>query len=89
MEKVFIIVCNWAMGVEQGVDIVSAFETKDSAVKALKDFVANEKETSWISDYLDDMSFDEYEETEDSFTAYARDYTYKTNVYIVQRIVKK
>lgn len=89
MKKVFILVCDWVADYENGVDFIDAFESKDSAVKALKDFVKNEKETTWISDYLEDMDFDEYEETEDTFRAYAKDYRYCTDVYIVEKTTKK
>jgi hypothetical protein len=71
-KKVFIFRCDWVICGDSGHDNIAVYSNKESACKALRNFVENEKTTS-LSDFfsngelIDKSNVDDYEVREDYF----------------------
>lgn len=71
-KKVFILRYDWAINGESGFDNIAVYSDKESACKALQNFVENEKITS-LTDFfsngelIDKTNVDDYEVREDYF----------------------
>ena len=71
-KKVFILRCDWNICGDSGHDNIAVYSNKESACKALQNFVENEKTTSltnFISngELIDKTNVDDYEVREDYF----------------------
>jgi hypothetical protein len=71
-QKVFILRCDWCICGDSGHDNIAVYSNKESACKALQNFVENEKMSS-LTDFfsngelIDKTNVDDYEVREDYF----------------------
>ena len=71
-QKVYILRCDWIICGDSGHDNIAVYSDKESACKALQNFVENEKTTS-LTDFfsngelIDKTNVDDYEVREDYF----------------------
>ena len=91
--NVFSIHCAWNLRGEEGHDVVKIFADKEKAKQFLQDFVENEKETTWIADYWDNVSNSpdcedwdtNYEEREDYFFYEIDNGEFYTEIWIEEK----
>lgn len=84
-KKVFILRCDWVVCGDSGHDNIAVYSNKESACKALQNFVENEKTTSGLTNFfsngelIDKTNVDDYEVREDYFL-----FTTKCGEWIVE-----
>ena len=83
-QKVYIIRCDWQVCGDSGHDNIAVYNNKPNAIKALKNFVENEKQTSLAEFFADSNlisydNVDDYEVRDDYFL-----FTTKCGEYIIE-----